>query len=51
MTASKPIKVARLSTGQSHLFETEAEALRFIHRRGDQSELWRVVPADWRDER
>jgi hypothetical protein len=43
MATKNPIKVVRGSTGDVQFFETEAEAMRFIMRRGDASELWRIV--------
>lgn len=42
MATSNPIKVERGATGEVRFFETAAEAHRFIMRRGDLSELWRI---------
>jgi hypothetical protein len=42
MTTSKAIKTVRGATGETRFFETEAEAMRWIMRRGDLNELWRI---------
>lgn len=41
MATNNPIKVTRW-TGEARFFETEAEAVRFIAREGDQSRLWKI---------
>lgn len=43
MATFNPITVVRGSTGETRQFETAAEAHRFIMRRGDANELWRVL--------
>lgn len=42
MATKQAIKAVRGSTGEVRHFETEAEALRFCLRRGDNNELWRI---------
>jgi hypothetical protein len=48
MTDRSKIRVARLSTGRFVDFDNEADALRFIMLRGDESQLWEVIASDWR---
>jgi hypothetical protein len=42
MTASQQIKVERGATGEVRFFATVEEARRFIMKRGDANELWRI---------
>lgn len=43
MAVRQQITAIRGATGETRNFETMAEAMRWIDRRGDLNELWRVV--------
>jgi hypothetical protein len=43
MRTRQAVTVVRGATGEARHFETMAEAMRFIMRRGDLNELWRIV--------
>lgn len=43
MAVRQQIKAVRGATGEMRHFETMAEAMRWIDRRGDLNELWRIA--------